>query len=123
MSPAAQVTLNLYQSFVPAIARIHTLVEQFAVAKTGQDNYKSMIKRAAGQAKLKLMTSGLAQLSQQCGAIELAASRSGNQGAQTRTLRELVGALKFQLDFEIRNVTREDMELQARKKREEEAKP
>jgi hypothetical protein len=121
MSPAAQVKLANFERFVAEVGRINALVEQFAVAKTGQDNIKAMIKRQAAQSKLKFMTTGLAQLSQNCAAIELAAARSGSQGAQARTLRELVGQLKFQIDFEIRTVLREDADEQARKKKEKEA--
>jgi hypothetical protein len=116
LSPGAQQQLAKFESFVPIVGRINSLTEQFAVAKNGQDNIKSTLKRAAGHAKLTFMTAGLDQLSQLCGAIEIAAGRSGSQGTQTRTLRELVGSLKFQLDFAIRSVIREDTETQALKK-------
>ncbi|MGQ0561090.1 MAG: hypothetical protein ACT443_04355 [Gemmatimonadota bacterium] len=116
LSPTAQQTLNKYESFVPTVARMHTLVEQFAVAKTGHDNYKSMLKRAASQAKLAFMMAGLDQLSQLAGSIELAAARGGNPGTQARTFRELIGSLKFQLDLAIRTVVREDHEMQMKKK-------
>ena len=117
MSPAAQQQLAKFESFVAEVGRINSLVEQFAVAKTGQDNLKASLKRAAGMSKLKFMTSGLAQLSQNCAAIEMAASRSGAQGAMARSLRELVGQLRFQIDFEMRNIIREDAELQMKKKK------
>ena len=117
MSPVAQQQMAKLESFVPAVGRLNSLVEQFAVAKTGHDNFKGMIKRTAGQSKLTFMTSGLDQLSQLCGAIEMAAARGGSTSMQARTFRELVGSLKFQLEFAMRTVIREDAEAQMAKKR------
>lgn len=122
-SPAAQQQLAKYEAFMNDVGRINSLTEQYAAAKTGADNFKQSLKRAAGQAKLKFMTSGLAQLSQICGAIELQASRSGNQGALARALREQVGNLKFQIDLEMRVIIKEDEALtHAKKKAKEDAK-
>ena len=121
LSPTAQQVLQKYEGFVPVVARMHTLVEQFAVAKVGHDNYKSQLKRAAAQAKLKFMTGGLDQLSQLSAAVELAAGRSGNPAAQARVFRELIGSLKFQLDTAMRLVVKEDQDLQAKKLREKRA--
>jgi hypothetical protein len=121
MSPGAQVAIALLEGFVQTVGRINSLVEQFAVAKQGHETLRGMIKREAGHAKLRFMTSGLGQLSQQAGAIEMAAARGGSTSVQARTLRELTGSLKFQLDFEMRTILREDAELQMKKKREKEA--
>jgi hypothetical protein len=115
-SPAAQQELAKYESFMQAVGRIHSLSEQFAAAKSGQDNIKSMLKRAAGQSKLKFMTMGMAQLSQICGAIELQSSRTAPQPAMARALREHVANLKFQIDLEMRIIIKEDMALMHAKK-------
>jgi hypothetical protein len=115
-SPAAQQELAKYEGFMQYVGRIHSLTEQYAAAKTGQDNLKAALKRAAGQAKLRFMTSGLAQLSQICGAIELQASRTAAQGAMARALREQVANLKFQIDLEMRVIIKEDMALTVSKK-------
>lgn len=120
-SPAAQQQLAKYEAFMNDVGRINSLTEQYAVAKTGAENFKQSLRRAAGQAKLKFMTQGLAQLSQICGAIELQASRSGNQGALTRALREHVGNLKFQLDLEMRVIMKEDEAMTHAKKAAKEA--
>src|SRR5688572_25007185 len=110
-SPAAQQELAKYEGFMQAVGRIHSLSEQYASAKTGHDNIKSMLKRAAGQSKLKFMTMGMAQLSQICGAIELQASRTAAQGVMTRALREHVANLKFQIELEMRVIIKEDLAL------------
>lgn len=119
-SPAAQQKLAQYELFMNDVGRINSLCEQYAAAKSGQENLKMSLKRAAGQAKLKFMTQGKAQLSQICGAIEQQASRTAAQGAMTRALREHVANLKFQIDLEMRVIINEDMaETQAKKKAKE----
>ena len=116
LSPAAQQRVALLEQFVAPVGRMNSLVEQYATAKTGHDNFNGQIKRLAGQMKIKLMAVGLDQMSQLCGSIEQAAGRSSSTGPKARLLRELVGGLKFQLDLQIRTVIREDEELRATKK-------
>lgn len=113
--------MALLEGFVPHVGRMNALVEQYAVAKSGQDNINSQIKRLAAQLKIKLMGVGLDQMSQLCGSIEQAASRSSSPGPKARLLRELVGSLKFQLDLSIRTVIREDEELRAANKAKQES--
>jgi len=122
LSPSAQQQIAQLELFVPRVARLHTLVETYAVTKGNTDNVTGQVKRLADQLKLTFMTAGLDGLSQICGIIALSAARAGNQGAKVRTLREHVGSLKFQLDLSIRSITRDDIEAQARKKKEEEAR-
>jgi hypothetical protein len=121
ISPAAQAKLALYEGFTPHVARLHSLVEQFAVAKVKRDDLKPALKRAAGQTKVRFMSSGLDTLAQQCGAIEMAASRGGSPIQVARVLRELVGSLRFQLELEIRTIIREDAEASAKETTEESA--
>ncbi|MGQ0813637.1 MAG: hypothetical protein ACT4O1_04150 [Gemmatimonadota bacterium] len=115
-SPAAQQQLAQYEAFMNDVGRVNSLTEQYAVAKSGQDNFKASLKRLAGQLKLRFMTQGKAQLSQICGAIELQAGRTAAQGVMTRALREHVGNLKFQIDFEMRLIIKEDEALMHAKK-------
>ena len=116
LSPTAQARLSLLQSFDPLISRLHNLIEQWAVARSGQDTLNVSIRRTADQLKLKLMGAGLESLSQQAGAIALAASRAGNPTQKARVLRENMASLKFQVELAMRTIIREDQELQARAK-------
>jgi hypothetical protein len=116
LSPAAQVQLATYERFNQQIGRINSLVEQFATAKVGHDNIRASLKRTAGQAKLQFMTSGLAAMSQLAGTIEMTAGRGGPVPALTRQLREQVGQLKFGVELGIRQIMRDDAEVQAAKK-------
>lgn len=120
LSPSAQQQIALLELYVPKVARLHTLVETFAVTKGNTDNVTSQLRRAADQLKLTFMTAGMEALSQICGAIAMAAARAGSPSVKIRTLRELVGSLKFQLELLIRTITREDIEAQARRKKKDE---
>lgn len=116
-SPAAQQKLASYEAFTNDVGRLHGLVEQFAVAKTGHEGIRASIRRTAGNLKLKFMTSGKAQLSQLSGAIEMIASRGGTPNTATRAFREAIGQLKFQIELEMRIIIKEDEEEQLAKKR------
>ena len=116
LSSSAALKVAELQSFVPKILRLNALVETFATASTRGDTQQSSLKRAADQLKLQFMGVGLDQLSQLCGSIVLAVARAGNHNTKVRTLRELVGSLRFQLDLSIRTIIREDE--QARNKSE-----
>lgn len=121
LSPTAQQRVALLESFTPLVGRLNSLVEQFATAKTGHANINASLKRTAQQLKIKFMGVGLDALSQLCGAIEQAAARTTQPQAKARTLREIVGSLKFQLELGIRTIIREDEEMRAQKKAEKAA--
>ena len=121
LSPTAQAKVTLYEGCAPHIARLHSLVEQFAVARAKREEMRPAIKRAASQTKIRFMSAGMDQLAQQCASIEMAASRGGNPNQLVRILRELIGSLKFQLDLEIRTIVREDLEAAAKAEKQEAA--
>jgi hypothetical protein len=108
MSPSAAIRVAELEGYHPKVMHLNNLIENYAVAKTGADNYLANLKRAADQLKLKLLSAGFAQMSQLCGAIVMTASRAGNQGAKARALREHMGNLKFQLELEVRTTIRDD---------------
>ena len=117
LSPTAQQRIALLESFTPLVGRLNGLVEQFATARSGHENLNPMIKRVAGQLKLKFMGVGLDSMSQLCGAIEIAAARGSPPQQKARTLRENVGSLKYQLELAIRTTIREDDEMRAAKQK------
>lgn len=116
LSPVSQQRMALLEGFAQPVGRLNGLVEQYASAKVGHENFNMNIRRTAGQLKIKLMGVGLDSMAQLCGAIEQTAARGGQPNQKSRTLREHVGSLKFQLDLAIRTVIREDAELQAKAK-------
>lgn len=96
------------EGFLPQVMRLHSLIEQYAVAKGNPENIAATIKRTADQLKLKMMMSGHDGMSQIAGAILMQTARAGNQAAKARGLREQMGNLRFQLDLAIRTIQRED---------------
>ena len=116
LSPVSQQRMALLEGFAQPVGRLNALVEQYASAKVGHENINMTIRRTAGQLKIKLMGVGLDSMAQLCGAIEQTAARGGQPNQKSRTLREHVGSLKFQLDLAIRTVIREDTGLQAKAK-------
>jgi hypothetical protein len=116
LSPAAQQRMALLEGFAQPVGRLNSLVEQYAAAKTGHENINSTIRRTANQLKIKLMGVGLDSMAQLCGAVEQTSARGGQPNQKSRTLREHVGSLKFQLELAMRTVVREDEELRAKEK-------
>ena len=107
-SPSAALKVSELESYSARVARLHSLVEHYAAEKVNPDNWTQQIKRTAGDLRLALMTAGWESLSQICGSMVMTVSRSGNHGLKTRTLREQIGSLKFQVENSIRTVVRED---------------
>ena len=122
LSPAAQQQIATLEIYVPRVMHLHSLIEQFAVAKSNVEQINSAIKRAAQSLRLQFMTVGLESMGQICGTIWMIAHRSSAQGFRTRSFREQIGSLKFQIELEIRSIVREDQELQQQKKAIKEAK-
>ena len=114
LSPIAQQKLAQLEIFTPRVMRLHSLVETYAAARTNQDTTLAAIKRAAEALKLSFMSAGLEVMSQTCGNLWMAVGRGGTQVTKTRTFREIVGTLRFQMDLEVRTILREDEERQTK---------
>lgn len=87
---------------------LHGLVEQFAAARSGQEQLAQTIKRQLGKLKLKFMGAGFDQLSQLAGAMQIAAGRTTSQNTKARILRDGVGSIKFQLELEERLIRQQE---------------
>ena len=114
LSGAAASKVAELQGLSPKVARLNALIETLAVAQGNLESQQASLKRAAGQLKLNFMGVGYDQLSQLCGSIALASSRSGNAQSRVRTLRELVGSLKFQLEMSIKSIIRDDEQARSK---------
>ena len=117
LSPSAALKVAELESFSPKVLRLNALVEQYAVNKSNAEQHTSALRRAADQLKLQFMGVGLEAMSQICGSINLNAARAGNPAFKTRTLRELIGNLRFQLELAIRVTIREDEERRAKEEK------
>lgn len=108
LSANAQVRLATLKDFDTRVARVHSLVEQFATDKARPEQFLSPIARTFAQLKLQFMGAGLDALSQLCGSMEMASKRGLSTTAKARILREGVGSLRFQLELAMRTVVSED---------------
>lgn len=96
--------INELGQFLDQVQRVYGLIEQYAVAKSNADMFEAPIRRGFEQLKLRFMGSGFDSLSQLCGAMAMAAKRSGSQPSKARILREGVGSVRFQLELEQRSI-------------------
>lgn len=121
LSPKAQIKLAALQKMVAKVQHVHGLVEKYAVTRNPQhaEQMSMPMKRAFGRLKLDLMGAGFDTMSQQAGAMEIAAGRGGSQRNKTRILREGVGSLRFQVEQEQRKLVTEDKREQQRVEREQ----
>lgn len=121
LSPQAQIKMAALQKMVDKIHHVHGLVEKYAATKNPQHAQRlSMpMKRAFGKLKLDLMGAGFDTMSQQAGAMEIAAGRGGSQRNKVRILREGVGSLRFQVEQEQRKLATDDQREQQRAEREQ----
>lgn len=115
LSPRAQVRLTALQQMSEKVQHVHGLVERFAAVRDPNqaEQLAPPLKRAFGKLKRDFTGIGLDSLSQLAGAMEIAAGRGGGSQTKTRILREGVGSLRFQVDFEQRKVISDDEAEQA----------
>jgi len=93
---------------------IYGLTEQFAGARSNEDQFAHQLKRRYAHFKRNLMLAAFDQIAQLAGSMEAAAGRSGSQRAKTRVLREGIASIRFQLESEER-VLRKSAEKDADK--------
>jgi HPt (histidine-containing phosphotransfer) domain-containing protein len=104
LSPQAQSKLASLTELQQRVHRIHSLVEQFAAAKTGHETLAQPIRRAFQQLRVQCLSAGYDALAQLCGSMELAAGRGGPITNKVRILREGVGSLRSQVELEQRSI-------------------
>jgi hypothetical protein len=113
IGPRETAQLSALEEFRRAAQTIHGLTEQFAAARSDEDQFASQIKRRYGRFKRALMVAGFDQIGQLAGSMEIAAGRGGSQRVKARTLREGIASIKFQLDTEERLIRKPSAEEEA----------
>lgn len=74
--------------------RIHSLVEQYASMKKGQDAFAGMIARAATETGRLFMNNGYGVMADTANQIAMLAKRGGATASKFRGLREFVASLR-----------------------------
>lgn len=120
LSSKAQVKLAALGEFSMKIQHIYGLVEQFAADRAGRNSeaLSMAMKRGFAQLKREFMGAGMDSLSQLAAGMEIAAGRRTGQSTKARILRDGVGSLKFQIEFEQRLTISDDEREQEREAQE-----
>lgn len=108
ITPLGQAKLARLAEVQRPAQTIHGLTEQFATARSGEDQIARQLKRRYRQYKLKLMGAGFDYLSQLAGAMEIAAGRSNSRRTKVRILREGIASIRTQLEFEEKDIVRSE---------------
>ena len=100
------VKMGTLKDALPMIQRLHAIVEQMALAQKQNKGTGSMglqLKRA-GTPLVGLLKGHFTPMSDMVTAMILIATRGGNEGAKVRSLREMIGNLKQQLEISTNKV-------------------
>ena len=103
---AGVVKMSTLKDASPMIQRLHGIVEQMALAQKQNKGTGSMglqLKRA-GTPLVGLLKGHFTPMSDMVTAMILIATRGGNEGAKVRSLREMIGNLKQQLEISTNKV-------------------
>lgn len=108
LSAKAQQKLDSLEEAARKLDRIHGLVEQFASTK--MDYYAGMISRAGADLGRVFMNSGMGVMADHANQMGMLAKRGGTTTSKFRGLRELVGALRGEIDRATKAVHQADKE-------------
>ncbi len=108
ITPRGQAKLGRLAEVQRAAQTIHGLTEQFATAKSGDDQIARQIKRRYRQYKLQLTAAGFDHLSQLAAAMEIAAGRTNSWRTKVRILRDGIASIRIQLEVEEKEIVRSE---------------
>ena len=103
---AGVVKMATLKDAAPLIQRLHGIVEQMALAQKQNKGtaVMGMQFRRAATPLVGMLKGHFTPMSDVVTAMILLATRAGNEGAKVRGLREMVGALKQQLEISTNKV-------------------
>jgi hypothetical protein len=120
LSAAAQQRLIMLEEIKRKWSRVHRLVEESAVQRSGQDVFWQQIRRATKEIQRTLTDIGWNELAENVKEMEIAVRRPTPARTKTRRMREVVAGVREGLEaFEkgIRETDRSRVAAQARAKR------
>lgn len=91
-------------------SRVHSLVEQVAGARTGQDMYLTMIWRAASDVNRIFMSAGQGTLADQSNQLAMVVRRGGKLESKLGVMRELVANVGTGIERAMKQVERSDQQ-------------
>ncbi|HKI95769.1 MAG TPA: hypothetical protein VJ992_10815 [Gemmatimonadales bacterium] len=108
LSAGAQIKLDALIGARRKWDRVRMLVEQYATARNGQEQYASMITRAARDVGRVFMNNGWGVMADGANQIGMLARRGGATTTKFRGLREYVGSVYAAIDREEKKIVTED---------------
>lgn len=108
MSIGAQQEVLFFEEAKKKIDRLHSLIEQVAAARSGQEQMMQPIGRTAVDAQRVFMGKGYGVIADACGNIAMQAKRGGGMAMKIRTLRELVNSIKAAVDTRVKVIIAEE---------------
>ena len=103
---AGTVKMSALQEANVAMQRIHSIVEQMAMAAKNQQStsIQGMQLRRAATPLVGLLKGSFGPMSDQLAQMILVATRGGQESVKVRSLRESVASLKTQIDIAMNKV-------------------
>ena len=118
MSIGAQQEVLFFEEAKKKIDRLHSLIEQVAAARIGQEQMMQPIGRTAVDAQRLFMNKGHGVMADTCNNIAMQAKRGGGMAMKIRTFRELLNSVKSAMDTRVKVIIAEESRKQEALKKE-----
>lgn len=112
INPKEVMKMEILEDSMRKVARISSLTEQYAVARSGQDQFLMSIIRAASFLQRTLMTNGFGTMAESANQIAMVARRGGTPPTKARNLREHLVNLNSAVERGIQALRRAAIEAQ-----------
>ena len=112
INPKEVMKMEILEDSMRKVARISSLTEQYAVARSGQDQFLMSIIRAASFLQRTLMTNGFGTMADSANQIAMVARRGGTPPTKARNLREHLVNLNSAVERGIQALRRAAIEAQ-----------
>jgi tRNA nucleotidyltransferase (CCA-adding enzyme) len=108
LSAKAQQKLDVLTEARRKWDRVHSLVEQYSSANTGEDAFLSQIYRTATEVARIFMNQGYGVMADSANQLAMLAKRGSSKQTKLRAMRELVVSVKAAIEHAEKMVAQED---------------
>jgi hypothetical protein len=108
LSAGAQIKLDSLSQGRRKWDRVRSLVEQYASARSGQEQFAGMIQRAASDAGRLFMNNGWGVMADGANQVAMLAKRGGATTTKFRGLREFVASVLAAMERQEKQIMTED---------------
>lgn len=108
MSARAQKRMAFFDEAKVKVDRLYALIEQYATARSAQDQFLGPISRTAQDVSQLFMDGGEAVMGDDANQIAMLARRGGLVNMKARAFRELVGSIRSGVDTAVKVIIAEE---------------